>query len=152
MVLLAPGPIVAQLLLMKFGPVENQSERPTRQFSLEEFQRLDRDFRFMLAVDRVEVWRRMIVRVHSDHDSEEDAERWRGRRRSGSTLRNRPQGRLPEVVWGRQLRRMIPAEVAGHCLSVMRNRYPTGMRLAGHKNTMACPTGIVQNNSSLLKT
>ena len=39
--LLTPDPIVAQLLLMKFGPVENQPESPARKLSLDEFQRLD---------------------------------------------------------------------------------------------------------------
>jgi hypothetical protein len=79
-VLLTPDPIIAQLLLMKFlmkfGPVENQLEGPARQLSVDEFQRLDPDFRFMLAVYRVEVRRRMIVIIHSDDDSEEDAECW----------------------------------------------------------------------------
>jgi hypothetical protein len=57
-VLLAP---IAQLLPMKLGPVENQPEGPARQLSLDEFQRLDPDFRFMLAVYRVEVRRRMLA-------------------------------------------------------------------------------------------
>lgn len=56
--LLTPDPIVAQLLSMKFGPVENQPEGPVRQLSLDEFQRLDPDLRFMLAVYRVEVRRK----------------------------------------------------------------------------------------------
>jgi hypothetical protein len=75
-VLLTPDPIVAQLLSMKLGPVENQPEGPARQLSLDQFQCLDPDFRLMLAVYRVEVRRRMIVIIHSDNDSEEDAECW----------------------------------------------------------------------------
>lgn len=74
--LLTPDPIIALLLPMKFGPVENQPEGLARQLSVDEFQRLDPDFRFMLAVYRVEVRRRVIVIIHSDDDSEEDAECW----------------------------------------------------------------------------
>jgi hypothetical protein len=73
-VLLTPNPIVAQLPPMEFRPVENQPESPTRQPSLDDFQRLDRDFRFMLAVYRVKVRWRVIVVIHSDDDPEEDAE------------------------------------------------------------------------------
>ena len=74
--LLTPDPIVAQLRPMKLGPVENQPEGPARQLSLDQFQSLDSDFGFILAVDRVEVRRRMVVIIHSDDDSEEDAECW----------------------------------------------------------------------------
>ena len=92
---LTPELIVAQLLPMKFGPVENQPEGAPRQPSLNEFQRLDTDLCLMLAVYRVEVRRRMIVIKHSDDDSEEDAQCWHERCRSGSTLRNRQQRKTP---------------------------------------------------------
>ncbi len=54
-VLLPLDPIVARLMFMQFGPVENQPEGTARQLSLDEFQRLDRDFRLIVAVYRVEV-------------------------------------------------------------------------------------------------
>jgi len=106
-VLLTPDPIVAQLLPMKFGPVENQPEGPARQVSLDEFQCLDPDFRFMLAVYSVEVRWRVIVIIHSDDDSEEDAERWHERRRSGPTLQD-PAAAAPL----RQLTRQVAASGA----------------------------------------
>lgn len=76
---LPPDPIIAQLLPMKLGPVENQPKGPARQRSLNDFHRFDPDFRFMLAAYRVEVRRRVIVIIHSDDDSEEDAKCWHKR-------------------------------------------------------------------------
>ena len=93
--LLPPDPIIAQLLLMKFDPVENQTKGPARQLSLNDFHRFNPDFRFMLAVYRVEVRRRVIVIIHSDDDSEEDAECWHERVRSGLTLRHPAAGGAP---------------------------------------------------------
>ncbi len=47
--LLTPDPIVARLLPMKLGPIENQPKCPAGQLSINDFQRLDPDLRFVLA-------------------------------------------------------------------------------------------------------
>ena len=78
-----------------FGPVEDQPKGPARQLSLDELHRFDPNFGFMLAVYRVEVRRRVIVIIHSDDDSEEDAECWHERVRSGFTLRHPAAGGAP---------------------------------------------------------
>ena len=63
-------------LLTKFGPVEVEPKSPARKLSLDEFQRLDSDVRFVVAVCGVEVRRLVVAIVHADDDSEEDAECW----------------------------------------------------------------------------
>ena len=102
--LLAPDPIIAQLLPVKLGPIENQPEGPARELSFDESQRLDPDFRFMLAVYRMEMRRRVIVVIHSNDDPKEDAECWHERSRYASTLRNPQQKKLLEVNWMRNAR------------------------------------------------
>ncbi len=77
--LLSPDPIVAQLLPMEFGPVENQRQGSARKLSLDKLQCFYPDLRLTIAVYSVEVRRRMIVIIHSDHDPKEDAERWHGK-------------------------------------------------------------------------
>ena len=79
--LFTPDPIVAQLLLMKLGPVENQPKSPRWKIPPDEFQRLDPDLGFVVAVDGMEVRGRVIVIINANDDAKEDAEcRYRGER------------------------------------------------------------------------
>ena len=99
---LRPGPIIAQFLLMKFGPVENQPKGPARQLSLNDFHRFDPDFGFMLAVCRVLAvycveGRRVIDLIHPDDDSEEDTECRHERVWPGLNLGHPATGGRPEV-------------------------------------------------------
>jgi hypothetical protein len=96
--LLTPDPIVAQFLLMKFGRVQNQSKGAARQLAVDEFHGFDTDFRFIVAVNCVEVWRRVIVIIHSDDDSEKDAQFWHVKRRFGATLQNPATGHPRETA------------------------------------------------------
>jgi hypothetical protein len=50
-----------KILLVDFGPLEHQPRSPSRKASFDQFLRLDGDFRFVLSINCVEVWWRMIV-------------------------------------------------------------------------------------------
>ncbi|MCU1261275.1 MAG: hypothetical protein JWO80_4160 [Bryobacterales bacterium] len=68
--------ILSQLSSAKLGPIEHHPKGSAWKFSFDDFQRLDRNLGFVLPIDRVKVRGRVVVIVHSDHDSKKDAQRW----------------------------------------------------------------------------
>ena len=70
-----PSPIVAQFDSMKVGPFEYERQRPAVKAPFQHSQRVDREDRFLTSINRVEMRRRVVVKVHPNHNSKELANR-----------------------------------------------------------------------------
>jgi hypothetical protein len=70
--------IVAQFILVYLGPIEHQPKSSKRNPPFDHLLRIDGDLCLLLPINRVEVWRRVIVIVHPYDNSEKHAERGHG--------------------------------------------------------------------------
>jgi hypothetical protein len=61
---------------VQLSPRQNQFQRSTRQVSLQYPQPFNVNRRLELALERMEVGRRVIIEEHPDQDSVESADRW----------------------------------------------------------------------------
>jgi hypothetical protein len=68
------APQFSQFVPVLIGPKLNQSQSGGRNIAVDDSTRFDFYERFVLAVDRVEMRRRMIARIHSNDDALETAD------------------------------------------------------------------------------
>jgi len=66
-------PIAHQLPLIQGGPFNHHGGGTTREFACQHLDRVNPDLDFILAIDGVEVWWHMFIKVHANDDPKEPA-------------------------------------------------------------------------------
>src|SRR6516165_10588773 len=84
-------PVRHQFGLVFLGPVNDKPLASSRQISFEKGDWIDPDYRLLLSIANMEMWRSVIVVIHRHHHAVESTDFWHGHS-LGSCDRNNPAG------------------------------------------------------------